>query len=287
MVKFVVAIVEDDPRLHELLEKILREEGISAEIEHYYDPVSFVEALSSRQSRVELALLDVHFKGAGLTGVEALPFIREQRSDLPIILLTGMEGEAIDAAQDYECVYYIPKPIEPAQLVRMVRYYHGLGEKCGERIDEKDRALREYQELIGLLEEEMAAIQYQPVVSAGGVEGRAVERVVEMLQGLLNSFQLRDSFDSDLQQLYQHDFQVFRKVVESVLQLDRGESVPGQDIHKVKGAVDVFRVRVSHKIRLYFYRPERGERHLLRVDIHHDTKGMDRWLRVNRSSYAA
>ena len=58
-------------------------------MQSFYDPVSFLEFLKSARESPDLVLLDVHFENAGLSGIDILPFIREDQPYLPVILLTG------------------------------------------------------------------------------------------------------------------------------------------------------------------------------------------------------
>ncbi len=151
----IISVVDDEPRIHDVVNTTLANGNIAEKIDNFFDPTSFLESLSEGKTKPDLLILDVHFENTGLSGVDIIPFIRETHPYLPIILLTGMEGKEIEQAQNFECTYYIPKPIEPQQLIRMIRYYLGLGEKCGKRLETIQEAFSEHSQLIDILEDEI------------------------------------------------------------------------------------------------------------------------------------
>jgi len=288
----IISVVDDEPRIHDVVKTTLTNANIAENIDDFFDPTSFLESLAENKTTPDLLILDVHFENTGLSGVDIIPFIRETHPYLPIILLTGMEGEVINQAQDYECTYYIPKPIEPQQLIRMIRYYLGLGEKCGKRLETIHSSFSEYDQLIDILEEEIdsgktnQATQVKQATSNNSAN-KSTERILEILQSVIKQYDMLPSFTKDLTNILERDFPTGKRIIDAIITIDKIGSMPGHNVHKVQGADNVYSLRLSHKIRLYFYQPaKQNYRRLLRIDILHDTKVMDKWLKNNRHSYA-
>jgi len=285
--------VDDEPRIHDVVKTTLTNANIAQQIDDFFDPTSFLESLAENKTEPDLLILDVHFENTGLSGVDIIPFIRETHPYLPIILLTGMEGEVIEQGQDYECTYYIPKPIEPQQLIRMIRYYLGLGEKCGKRLETIQDSFSEYDQLIDILEKEIdssktnQSTQSKQITAKDTPANKSTERILEILQSVIKRYEILPSFTKDLTNILERDFPTGKRIIDAIITIDKTGSMPGHNIHKVQGADNVYSLRLSHKIRLYFYQPEKQNyRRLLRIDTLHDTKVMDKWLKNNRHSYA-
>jgi len=81
-----VAIVDDERSVRTSLTRLLRSSGIQAEA--FSSGAGFSERLQTGCWQV--VLLDIHIPG--LTGFELLKLIREQRSELCVIMITGYEG---------------------------------------------------------------------------------------------------------------------------------------------------------------------------------------------------
>ena len=285
--------MDDEPRIHDVVKTTLTNANIAQQIDDFFDPTSFLESLAENKTEPDLLILDVHFENTGLSGVDIIPFIRETHPYLPIILLTGMEGVEIEQAQDYECTYYIPKPIEPQQLIRMISYYLGLGEKCGKRLETIQDSFSEYNQLIDILEEEIdssktnQSTQSKQITAKDTHANKSTERILEILQSVIKRYEILPSFTKDLTNILERDFPTGKRIIDAIITIDKTGSMPGHNIHKVQGADNVYSLRLSHKIRLYFYQPEKQNyRRLLRIDTLHDTKVMDKWLKNNRHSYA-
>ena len=289
----IISVVDDEPRIHDVVKTTLTNANIAQQIDDFFDPTSFLESLAENKTEPDLLILDVHFENTGLSGVDIIPFIRETHPYLPIILLTGMEGEVIEQGQDYECTYYIPKPIEPQQLIRMIRYYLGLGEKCGKRLETIQDSFSEYDQLIDILEKEIdssktnQSTQSKQITAKDTHANKSTERILEILQSVIKRYEILPSFTKDLTNILERDFPTGKRIIDAIITIDKTGSMPGHNIHKVQGADNVYSLRLSHKIRLYFYQPEKQNyRRLLRIDTLHDTKVMDKWLKNNRHSYA-
>jgi len=289
----IISVVDDEARIHDVVKTTLTNANIAEKIDDFFDPASFLEALTEGRTNPDLLILDVHFENTGLSGVDAIPFIRETHPYLPIILLTGMEGKEIEQAQNYECTYYIPKPIEPQQLIRMIHYYLGLGEKCGERLEIIQASFSEYDQLINILEEEIdsgkvsQSTQTEQATIKSNNTNKSTSRILEILQSVINQYDMLSSFTKDLTHILERDFPTGKRIINAIITIDKTGATPGHNVHKVQGADNVYSLRLSHKIRLYFYQQEKqNRRRLLKIDTLHDTKGMDKWLKNNRHSYA-
>ncbi len=288
-----IVLVDDEPRIHDMISDILEKAELVKRIESFYDPLSFIEYLRKEDASPDLVLLDVHFENSGLSGVDIIPFIRENHPCLPIVLLTGMEGEEIESAQDYECVYFIPKPVSPEHLVRMVRFYLGMGRKSAQRTAELSRNLVEHKELVKLLKTELAQAEISSW--AGGRqtndrrETRAFQRVLEILTTVLNNCELMPSFIHDMEKLFDSDFPLLKKAVDTVIRFDLTDlTTPGLNVHKYKGVKDVYTLRITKKARLFFCQLQHSDNkrlRLIRIDPEHDTSGMDKWLKANCDTY--
>lgn len=285
-----IVLVDDEPRIHEMVREVLQEAGLVGRFESFTEPVAFVESLDAEEVAPDLVLLDVHFENSGLTGVDVLPFIRESHPYLPVVLLTGMEGELIDQAQDFDFTYFIPKPVAPGHLARMVRFYLGSAKKSGERLAELSQDITEYQELLQLMEQELeSARQSQETPAMDGRQIKAFERFKELLGVALKNCDIQESFQSDLERIYVSDFKLMKRAMDGLVQFDQAEgNLPGLNVHKyIDLKLDnVYSFRISRKARIFFYRSGKTNRkRLLRLDNEHDTQGMIKWLRSNYDTY--
>lgn len=285
-----VILVDDETRIHEMVKDIFDTSDVVKIFKSFYDPISFLEFLKQNEQLPDIVLLDVHFENSGLSGIDILPFVKEEDPYLPVVLLTGMEGEEIEDAQDFECTYYIPKPISPEQLIRMVTFYLGKGRKSGKRMEKLSQDLDDQKELLNLLEEELLikeTSEKDSLPELQGKETKVYDRLIELLFMVLKNCHMMSSFSDDLKKLYSSDFKLLKKVIENVTRLDLTDlSSPGSNIHKYYGVDNVYSYRVSKKVRLFFYLSQKtGKRNLLRIDPEHDTKRMDKWLKGNAKTY--
>lgn len=124
-----ILLVEDDPALAESTSRALRSQGWEVDHTARGEPV----ALSVKQDPYDLVILDIGL--TGIDGFETLRRIREQGSELPVLMLTardaiedrvrGLEGGADD---------YLVKPFALAELIARVkvltrRHQARLGDK--------------------------------------------------------------------------------------------------------------------------------------------------------------
>jgi CheY-like chemotaxis protein len=288
--KIHIVLIDDEPRIHEMISDVLKNAGLAKKFDSFFDPLSFLEFLKQDGDSIDLILLDVHFENSGLTGVEIIPYIREDYPYLPIVLLTGMEGEEIEDAQDFECTYYIPKPVDPDHLVRMVRFYLGMGRKSGQRIADLSQDLADYKDLLDLLEEEVSYgdVPLESEKSQTGLrQGKAFDRIIDILFVVLKNCEAMPSFVEDLKKLYHSDFKIFKKAMSAVIHFDlANQSSPGLDIHKFYGVNNIYSLRLTRKARLFYYQSQQAvKKRLLRVDQGHETKAMEKWFKSNSDSY--
>ncbi len=290
--QYFFVLADDDPRLHEYVTSILDEAGLMERHESFYDPVSFLAFLQESDEDPDVILLDVHFEGSGLSGVDILPHIREDFPYVPVILLTGMDAEATDEAQSDVFTYFIPKPVSAQQLTSMLHFYLGKSRKSAELMNNFMKEMEEIKGYHQLLEEEVEQLQEEQLkMSTQPVEAKAdksFEKVTEILESIMTKSQPMPSFVADLEKVYSTQFKLFKKVIETLIRFDvQDAGTPGMNIHKVKGTQNVFSARLSRKVRLFYYNsPKTVRKRLLRLDIYHDTKGMDKWIKNNYHSYA-
>jgi CheY-like chemotaxis protein len=94
----------------------LRERGYEVEgCNNGYDAIEMVAA-----ERYDLVILDEMMPG--MTGLETLPYIKEKRPNLPVIMVTKSEEEMImDKAIGSKIADYIIKPVNPNQILLSIK----------------------------------------------------------------------------------------------------------------------------------------------------------------------
>jgi DNA-binding response OmpR family regulator len=110
-----VLIVDDDPKIRDLLRLYVEREGHLAAF-----AADGPEALAvAGQSRPDLVLLDVMLPG--LDGFEVCRRLREE-SDVPVVLLTARSGDSDKVVGlDIGADDYVVKPFSPRELMARVR----------------------------------------------------------------------------------------------------------------------------------------------------------------------
>jgi len=110
-----ILVIDDEPDMLQLLERILTSEGyrvIPAADGNY--GLTLV-----RGTRPDLILLDIMMPG--LNGFMVLDSIRKY-SDVPVIMVTAKRGtEALQKALDLGADDYVEKPFRPGELLARVR----------------------------------------------------------------------------------------------------------------------------------------------------------------------
>ncbi|MCX8044846.1 MAG: response regulator [Desulfobacterota bacterium] len=282
---YAIALVDDEPRIHTMIREVLEQGGLVSRFESFYDPFSFIERIKIHGEAPDLVLLDVHFANSGLSGIDCIPHIKDEHPYLPIILLTGMEDADIEQAQDYELVYYIPKPVRPEQLIRMIRFYVSTARKSGTRVAELKGDLEEHKRLVKQLSTELAQTEintWSADPKQRGTEDRkAFQRIVDIILPLMHRTELSPHFIADLEDLFTKDFPLFKRTVDAIVRFDTSETTPpGMRIHKFHAGADTYTISVTHKARiLYRVISATGKKLLLRLDPDHNDKLIEKWLR--------
>lgn len=116
-----ILIADDDLEIRTGLAEYLGATGLEIlEAENGTEALRIV-----RQSRIDLAVLDMHMPG--LTGLELLTFIREESLSVPCIFCSGHASEDVMrmARSEGACAVF-KKPIEPVHLKSEVVRILGL-----------------------------------------------------------------------------------------------------------------------------------------------------------------
>jgi DNA-binding response OmpR family regulator len=113
--KTTILIIDDDPKLNELVAELLHDFGF--ETESATRPEEGLKKL--RETSPDLVILDVMLPG--MNGFEVCKKIRET-SAIPIIMLTA-RGELTDKVVGLELGAddYLPKPFEPRELIARIQ----------------------------------------------------------------------------------------------------------------------------------------------------------------------
>ncbi len=290
--QYFVVLVDDEEKVHQAIRMFLEKHMVLKELKSFYSPVELLEYLNTTDDPIDLILLDIHFKNSGLSGLDAIPFIREEYPYLPIILLTGMDSEAIREAQEFTNTYFIPKPVTGSHLIRMIDFYVGKSEHEAKEIMELEKKIEEHRQYQSLLEEEMKSLEedrdrYKERLSATN-EKKAFENLKEIIGNLIKNSEVTDYAIEDLENIYFKRRELFSSLVNGILEFDRDPTTtPGAHIHKYKGVEDVYSVRLSRKARLYIYKgPSTPKRRIIRVDVRHDSAHIEQWLKTHYKRYA-
>ena len=114
-------VVDDDPSLRQVLERVLAFEGFEVEtVPNGYDALERLQVPERGAATIDLVVLDL-----GLPDIDGLDVARRLRADrqtLPILVLTargdvGDRVEGLEAGADD----YLPKPFDITELVARVR----------------------------------------------------------------------------------------------------------------------------------------------------------------------
>ena len=114
-----VLLIDDDRRLHELLETYLSQNGVS--LSYAPDGQTGLAALGGAQSGAfDAVLLDVMMPV--MDGLEVLRKIRTEKGAIPVIMLTA-RGDETDRVVGLELGAddYVPKPFSPRELLARLR----------------------------------------------------------------------------------------------------------------------------------------------------------------------
>lgn len=289
---YFVVLVDDEEKVHQTIRLYLESNGSLKELKSLYAPLDLLEYLKTTTDPVDVILLDIHFKNAGLSGLDAIPFIREEVPYVPIILLTGMDTEAIREAESFANTYFIPKPVSREQLIKMIDFYVGKSEHEAREVRELEKKIQEHLDYQSLLEEEVKRVEedrdkiQDKLASADGK--KAFESLRGVIGNILKNSEMTDYAIEDLEGIYYKRYDMFSHLVDELVQFDRDPmSLPGANIHKYQGVEDVYSVRLSRKARLFVYKgPATPKKRILRVDLSHDKGAIENWLKTHHKQYA-
>lgn len=128
-----VLIVDDEADIREQIAGVLGDEGY--ETRSARDSDSALEMIAKR--RPQLIILDIWLQGSRLDGIELLNVIKDQHSDIPVIMISGHGNiETAVAAIKKGAFDFIEKPFETDHLMHLVN-----------RATEVERLRRENEEL--------------------------------------------------------------------------------------------------------------------------------------------
>ncbi|NBT01008.1 MAG: response regulator, partial [Betaproteobacteria bacterium] len=111
-----VLVVDDDPRLRDLLRRYLTQQGFSVVVAEDAQAMNRV----MRYQRFDLMVLDLMMPGED--GLQVISRLRAAQSDLPVIVLTARGDESdritgLEAGADD----YLAKPFNPRELVARIQ----------------------------------------------------------------------------------------------------------------------------------------------------------------------
>jgi len=290
--RYFVVLVDDEQKVHATVRLYLERNDILKELKSFYSPVEVIEYLKTTSDPIDLILLDIHFKDSGLSGLDAIPFIRDEYPYVPIILLTGMETDAIKEAEAFTNTYFIPKPVTSGHLVKMINFYVGKSEHVAKDLTELEKKIHEHLAYQSLLEEEVRRVEEDRNKIKDRLESsdekKAFANVKTIISNLLKNCEMTDYAVEDLEDIYFRRNELFSGLVDELIQFDRDPmSSPGSNIHKYQGVEDVYSVRLSRKARLYVYKGTNTPRkRILRVDVRHDSAPIEQWLKAHYKHYA-
>lgn len=149
----LIIIVDDEKELHESMKHIIVKRYPEVTFEDYYSPRVFLDRLRKRRiahtvGEIALIILDNLFQAGpgGETGIQALPRIRKQAPQTPILFLTANDNaEELESITQYDMVHYQHKPMEETQ------FYFKLKEILRERSKTQ---------LLGVKEEEIRNLRH-------------------------------------------------------------------------------------------------------------------------------
>lgn len=203
--QYFVVLVDDEEKVHHTIKLYLERNDALGTLKSFCTPVELLEYLKTTADVIDLILLDIHFKNSGLSGLEAIPFIREEYLYVPIILLTGMDSEAIREAERFSNTYFIPKPVNSAQLIKMIRLYVGRSEHATSQLGKLETKIQEHLDYQTLLEEEVKRVEEDRDEIRRRLDGsneiKAFENVKAIISGILKDSEVSDYAIKDLEDI--------------------------------------------------------------------------------------
>jgi two-component system response regulator AtoC len=116
VVRAKVLLLEDDDMLAGLLARVLRTDGYTVDVLDCADDLPTGPKLAA----FDIVLSDIHLAN-NTSGHDVLKRVREAAPQMPVILMTAYADiEGAMSAVSHGAYDYLPKPIEPTELKRMV-----------------------------------------------------------------------------------------------------------------------------------------------------------------------
>ena len=116
IVKPVVAVVDDDPRVRESLESLLESAGFTAQV------FALGEDFLQRNNLTETSCLITDIRMPGIDGLALQRRVRLARPELPIIFITAHHDDELERSALAEgAVYFIRKPFDAGELLRAAK----------------------------------------------------------------------------------------------------------------------------------------------------------------------
>lgn len=165
-----ILIVDDEPRLLEVLTAMLEAEGYS--VETAGDGRAAVRILGQRP--FDLVLTDIMMPG--LDGLQLLRAVRERDLDVPVVLMTGNPNvESAAQALEYGALRYLTKPLRERDLLRAtadavtLHRLARLKRQALEQLGSRNKLLGDRAGLEVGFGRALASLQmaFQPIVRAG------------------------------------------------------------------------------------------------------------------------
>ena len=116
IVKPVIAVVDDDPRIRESLESLIESAGFTAQV------FALGEDFLQRENLTETNCLITDIRMPGMDGLALQRRVRLARPELPIIFITAHHDDDLERSALAEgAVYFIRKPFDAGELLRATK----------------------------------------------------------------------------------------------------------------------------------------------------------------------
>lgn len=126
MSRLVVGVADDINDVHEALNTYIGENLCNVELKHFYTVDRLLDYLDDNNNEtLDMLFLDIVFEG-GMTGIEALPIVKDLAPDLPVIVFTGYkEYPGVDEMIENKlAIDYIEKPISKREFILKIKSIH-------------------------------------------------------------------------------------------------------------------------------------------------------------------
>jgi FixJ family two-component response regulator len=116
IVKPVIAVVDDDPRIRESLQSLIESAGLTAQV------FALGEDFLQRNNLTETSCLITDIRMPGMDGLALQRRVRLARPELPIIFITAHHDDELERSALAEgAVYFIRKPFDAGELLRATK----------------------------------------------------------------------------------------------------------------------------------------------------------------------